>query len=82
MEPSPIAPNANINKRIEKLESSFGLDLKRRFFIGVFFSLTKLTNISDSYKLNLKILKRFEITQIIKYIFSSDRIHRMNNKVW
>lgn len=53
MEPSPIAPNTNICKRIEKLESSFGLDLKRRFFIGVFFSLTKVTNISDSYKLNL-----------------------------
>ena len=65
MDPSPTVANIPIWISIAKVESSFGFDLKKKVFIGfIFKSWTKLTNISDSDKLNLKILKTFEIVQI------------------
>jgi len=57
MEPTPTAPNIPIWISIAKVESSFGFDLKSKFFISFFFSLTNLQIILDSNKLYFEILK-------------------------
>jgi len=57
MDPSPKIDIIPIWISIAKVESSFGFDLKSKFFISFFFSLTNLQIIFDSNKLYFEILK-------------------------